>query len=128
MRTTKGIVIRELDSPWERPINPKSKVLFKLLVTGERTPSKGLTMGIAEIPTGASILLHHHKPEEVYYVLEGEGMAEIANTTAPIGPGSALFVPGDVQHRTVNTGAVPLRLLFVFPTDTFHEIEYHYGE
>ena len=121
-------MIREVDSPLESPINPKSKVLFKLLVAGERTPSEGLTMGIAEIPTGASILLHHHRPEEVYYVLEGEGTAEIENIAAHIGPGSALFVPRNAQHRTINTGTVPLRLLFVFPTDTFHEIEYHYAE
>ena len=128
MRATKGIVVSEDDSPSETPINPKSKVLFKLLVSGDRTPSEGLTMGIGEIPAGASILLHHHEPEEVYYVLEGEGTVEIENSSTHIGPGSAIFIPRNAQHQTINTGEVPLRLVFVFPTDTFHEIEYHYAD
>ena len=132
MKTTRGIVIREVDRPWEGWLDPiinaKSPIFWKLLVTGECTPSEGLTMGIAEIPPGAALLLHHHKPEEVYYVLAGEGTVEIESRAAHIGPGSALFIPRNAKHRTINTGAAPLRFLFVFPRDTFQEVEYYYDE
>ncbi|MCH8185623.1 MAG: hypothetical protein IH862_05930 [Chloroflexi bacterium] len=49
MKTMRGVVIRESDSPWEGWADPvigaKSPIRWKVLVTGERTPSEGLTMG-----------------------------------------------------------------------------------
>ncbi len=98
------------------------------MVTGERTPTKGLTMGIAEIPPGDSLLPHHHQPVEVYYVVQGAGKVEIEGRVASIGPGSAIFIPGNAKHRTSNTGTAPLRFVFVFPTDMFEEVLYHYDE
>ncbi len=127
-----GMVIREPDRPWESWADPvisaKSPIRWKLLVTGDRTPTKGLTMGIAEVPPGVSQLLHHHEPEEVYYVVEGEGMVEVDGSASAIGPGSALFIPPDAKHRVINTCPTPLRFIFVFATDTFEEIEYRYDE
>ncbi len=132
METMTRAVVRETDQPWEGWTDPaihaKSPIRWKLLIGGERTASKGLTVGIAEIPPGASLLLHHHAPQEVYYVLEGEGQTEIGGAVTAIGPGTALFIPPNAPHRTVNTGTVPLRFVWIFPTDTFEEIEYHYDE
>ena len=132
MKAMKGTVVREPDQPWEGWIDPtiraKSPIRWKLLVGGERTPSKGLTVGVLEIPPGASLLLHHHAPQEVYYVIEGEGRTEIDGMVTAIGPGTALFIPPDARHRTVNTGSIPLQIVWIFPTDTFREIEYHYDE
>lgn len=132
MRTLQATVVRGADERWEGWTDPaihaKSPIRWKLLIGGERTPSKGLTVGIAEIPPGISLLLHHHAPEEVYYVLEGEGRTEIAGVVTLVGPGTALFIPPNATHRTVNTGTIPLRFVWIFPTDTFQEIEYHYDE
>jgi mannose-6-phosphate isomerase-like protein (cupin superfamily) len=125
-------VVRESDQPWTERPDPaqraRSPIRWKLLIGGERTPSAGLTVGVLEIPPGAAMLRHHHAPPEVYYVVEGEGRTEIDGTTAPVGPGTALFIPPNARHRTVNTGPGPLRFVWVFPTDTFREIAYHYDE
>ena len=43
-------------------------------------------------------------------------------------PGVCLFIPANARHRTTNTGAVPLRCLFVFPTKSFTEVTYHFDE
>ncbi len=132
MGRIRSAVVREADQPWEGWSDPavhaKSPIRWKLLVGGERTPSRGLTVGIAEIPPGASVLLHHHAPEEVYYVIEGEGRIEIDGAVSPIGPRAALFIPPNARHRAVNTGTVPLRFVWIFPTNTFQEIQYHYDE
>ena len=129
---TRPIAVREADLPWEGWSDPeihrKSPVRWKLLVGGERTPSRGLTVGTCEIPPGASLLLHHHAPGEVYYVVEGEGMTEIGDLRTPVGPGTALYIPPDAPHRTRNTGPGPLRFVWIFPTDTFGEIVYHHDE
>lgn len=126
------VVVREADCPWDSwadaAVRARSPVRWKLLVGGERTPSRGLTVGTCEIPPGASLLRHHHAPGEVYYVLAGEGVSEVGEVVTPVGPGTALYIPPGVPHRTRNTGTVPLRFVWIFPTDTFAEIVYHYDE
>jgi mannose-6-phosphate isomerase-like protein (cupin superfamily) len=109
-------------------VRARSPVHWKLLVGAERTPSRGLTMGTCEVPPGAALLRHHHAPGEVYYVLEGEGVSEIDDLVTPIGPGTALYIPPNARHRTRNTGTGPLRFVWIFPTDSFGEIAYHYDE
>jgi mannose-6-phosphate isomerase-like protein (cupin superfamily) len=39
-------------------------------------------------------------------------------------PGISVFIPADAWHRTTNTGAEPFR--FLFPTQSFEEVEYHF--
>jgi quercetin dioxygenase-like cupin family protein len=85
-------------------------------------------MGLAEIAPGGVLPLHHHAPAEVYYVLEGEGLAEVEGVPHRLRPGVSLFIPGDARHRTTNTAARPLRFLFVFPTDSFEDVTYHFDE
>jgi mannose-6-phosphate isomerase-like protein (cupin superfamily) len=132
VRAPRPAVVREAECPWEGWTDPaihaKSPIRWKLLVGGERTASRGLTVGTCEIPPGASLLLHHHAPGEVYYVVDGEGVAEVGDLVTPLGPGTALYVPPDARHRTRNTGTGPLRFVWIFPTDTFGEIAYHYDE
>ncbi len=126
------LVVRESDVQWESwsdsAISEKSPIHWKILVSGGNTPSKAMTMGVGEIPPGASLLRHHHTPEEIYYVLSGEGNIEIDDKMYPIATGSAIFIPSNARHRTTNTGAVPLRFTFIFPVDSFEKIEYHLNE
>ena len=75
------MVVRESEVQWEgwsdSAIREKSPNHWKILVSGGNTPSKAMTMGVGEIPPGASLLRHHHTQEEIYYVLSGEGSVEI---------------------------------------------------
>ena len=114
---------------WDDPeLAARSPVRWKLLFTAPRTPSSGLSCGIAEVPPGASLLLHHHGPTEVYYALDGEAIVEIEGTSHRAVAGTALFIPADARHRTTTRGSKPFRLLFVFPTDSFEEVVYHFDE
>jgi quercetin dioxygenase-like cupin family protein len=126
------VVVREAEVAWEGWTDPaihaKSPIRWKLLVGGERTPSGALTVGTCEVPPGAALLRHHHAPGEVYYVVAGSGVSEIDGLVTEIGPGTALFIPPNARHRTRNTGTTPLRFVWIFPTDTFGEITYHYDE
>jgi oxalate decarboxylase/phosphoglucose isomerase-like protein (cupin superfamily) len=49
-------------------------------------------------------------------------------TEHPVRPGTAIFVPGNAEHGALNTGSGPLRILYVFPADSFHQIEYEFPE
>jgi hypothetical protein len=98
------------------------------LFSADRTATKGMTVGVAEIPVGAPRPErgHQHAQDEVYYFLAGRGEVVVNGETTQVGTGDAVFVPGDAEHVAVNTGDVPLRLLYVFATDSFEDVVYRF--
>lgn len=106
----------------------KGSVKWWTLFSADRTPTTDLTVGIAEIPVGAPTPVrgHWHSLAEVYYILSGSGYVCIAGDTTSVVAGDAVFIPGDIEHFAVNTGAEPLRLLYFFPTDSFTDVEYEF--
>ena len=118
--------------PWETWDDPalraRSPVRWKILHSAARGSSRCLCCGVAELDPGCTLILHHHAPAELYLVERGTGWAEVDGVRHALRPGTALFIPADARHRSHATGSEPLRVLFVFPTDSFEEIVYHYDE
>ncbi len=106
----------------------RGSVQWWTLFSADRTPTSGLTVGVAEIPVGAPAPLrgHWHSLAEVYYILSGSGYVWIAGDKTSVVGGDAVFIPGDVEHFAVNTGTDPLRLLYFFPTDSFTDVKYEF--
>ncbi len=127
-----GYVIQEGDHPWQELTDPalraRSSIRWKTLLGEGGTPTSKVTFGLAEIPVGGTWVLHHHAPPEVYYVLSGEGRTEIDGIAHAVRAGTVIYIPGNAQHVTVNTGKEPLRFAYAFPTDTIEEIEYHFAD
>ena len=122
-------VVREGDLEWgtwedEEEVHERGLVYFKTLISGDVTRSGELTMGIARIPPGESLRRHRHRQAEVYLFLEGTGLVEIGSEARSVKAGTAVFIPGDELHSCENTGASDLRFAYVFPADSFEEIEY----
>ena len=114
----------ELD-PWDegRP----ARIRVRTLISGDKTPTSGIAMGVYELPPGAQLDLHHHHPQEVYYVTAGEAELFTDGEWKPLRRGDVAFFPGDAVHGTRNRGSVTCAIVFVFPTDTYDEIEYFPG-
>jgi mannose-6-phosphate isomerase-like protein (cupin superfamily) len=124
-----AIVVHESDSPlegWDDPV--RGTVTWRTLLSGDRTPTKGLTVGVAEIAPGQQrpFHAHRHAPEEVCYILSGEGIVEIEGVDHPIRAGTTVFVPGNTLHGARNTGPEVLRVLYVFATDSFSDVVYDF--
>ena len=114
---------------WDDPgLRDRSAVRWKLVFSGPRTPTEAMSVGLAELAPSGVLPLHHHAPAEVYHVLAGEGRCEVEGVPHELRPGRLLFIPAGARHRTINTGSVPLRCLFVFPTDSFEQVVYHFEE
>lgn len=110
---------------WQDPA--RGPVQWRTLISGDRTPTDSLTVGIAEVPAGApDPRLHRHAQAEVYHVLAGEGMVTIDGRDFALRAGSTAFIPGDALHGARNTGAEPLRILYVFASGSFDEIDYRF--
>ena len=125
-----GTLIDPEGLPWETRDDPalaaRIGTRWKLIFSGRRTPTEAMTVGLAEFPPGTVLPLHHHAPAEAYYALEGEGVVEVEGEVHRLQAGVSLFIPANARHRTTNTGPRPLRFLFVFPTDSFEEVVYHF--
>ncbi len=122
------IVSREVDQEWEtwseEDIPQKGLVYWKTLISKGVTRSENLTLGVASLPPGGALHEHRHTQDEVYLVLEGSGLVRVGDEELIVEAGSAVFVPGDALHSCENTGTSDLRVAYVFPADSFEEVEY----
>ena len=83
-------------------------------------------MGIAQLAPGAQLALHHHEPEETYYIVSGHGEMEIDDRTTAVGPGCAVYIPANARHALRCSGSEPLVFVFSFARDRFDQITYHF--
>jgi quercetin dioxygenase-like cupin family protein len=122
------VVSREADQEWEtwgeEEIPQKGLVYWKTLISKGVTRSENLTLGLANLPPGGALHEHRHEQEEVYLVLGGSGLAKVGDEEIAVEAGSAVFVPGDAPHSCENTGTSDLRVAYVFPADSFEDVEY----
>jgi mannose-6-phosphate isomerase-like protein (cupin superfamily) len=66
------------------------------------------------LPPGASDGLHRHPGiEEIYYVLNGEGQAQVNDETAAIHKGDGVPVLLNEAHSFKNTGSQDLEFMIV---------------
>ncbi len=122
------IVSREEDKEWEtwneEDVPQKGLVYWKTLISKGVTRSENLTLGVARLPPGEALNEHRHEQDEIYLVLEGSGLVRVGGEETTVEAGSAVFIPGDALHSCENTGASDLRVAYVFPTDSFEDVEY----
>ncbi len=112
------------DYTWETRPGRADGVRWKLLIDADRTPSHGLSLGILEFPPGTILAPHHHAPQEVYMVREGQGELTLGDEKQAVGPGTVIYIPENHIHGIENTGKGPLTLMWFFPTDRWSDVEY----
>ena len=129
MPATQPFVVHETDCELERwGDSADSQLSWRTLISADRSPTDSLTLGVAEIqPDDARTLrLHRHEQAEVYYILSGEGIVTIDGIEHRVRAGSAVFVPGNALHGSLNSGSEPLRILYVFPAASFDQVHYDF--
>jgi quercetin dioxygenase-like cupin family protein len=113
---------------WDDPV--RGVVTWRTLLSGDRTPTEALTVGVAEVreqPVGG-LKLHRHAQAEVYYVLSGEGVVSLDGKEQALVAGSTVFIPGGVLHGARAVGSEPLRILYVFAADSFDQVHYEFPD
>lgn len=125
------VVVRESARDWQtwpqEEVAERGLVYWRTLISGDVTHSEDLTMGIAKIPPAEALREHRHRQAEIYLILEGTGSVRIGGKARPVEAGSAVFIPGNAVHSCENTGASDLRFAYVFPANSFEEVEYVFG-
>jgi mannose-6-phosphate isomerase-like protein (cupin superfamily) len=100
--------------PWRQFPNHFGGALSKPLVMPETAQSKHLDYRISMYQPMAYVALHKHKiQEQVYHVLEGEGVMEIDGKNHVVRKHDVIFLPPTIEHSIANTGLVDLVFLVV---------------
>jgi len=100
-------------------------VTWHTLISGDRTPSNSLILGIGHLKPGGWLGLHRHDPAEFYLGLSGEGTATVDGEPHRVAAGIALFIPGNAEHG-IKAGPEGLSFAYGFAVDAFTEIEYRF--
>lgn len=104
------------DLPEKKVPKPCERSL-KVVMSPETHPDvKDFTLLFATLaPDGGCTDLHVHETSgELMVFVSGSGKAWLAGDEYELKPGVAIYAPPGVEHRTLNTGGVPLEIVCVF--------------
>jgi mannose-6-phosphate isomerase-like protein (cupin superfamily) len=86
------------------PRYTRDDITSYLLVSEQTCESKKLTTTIVEMQAGGIQRVHSHEPEQMYYILEGEGIMTVGDETKEVRAGDCVFFSSFTPHGLQNTG------------------------
>lgn len=102
------------EEPWREFPGHFGMALSKALVHPETTGSRQIDYRISTYQPMAYVERHAHKvQEQVYHVLDGEGLMEIGNERRVVRKHDVVFLPPGVPHSIQNTGLGDLTFIVV---------------
>lgn len=98
--------------PWQEFPGHFGGALSKALVRPETAGSKLIDYRISCYRPMAHVALHTHKvQEQVYHVLDGEGMMEMDGKRQVVRKHDVIYIPPGVEHAISNTGLSDLTFI-----------------
>ncbi|MBW2618854.1 MAG: cupin domain-containing protein [Deltaproteobacteria bacterium] len=67
----------------------------------------------AVLAPGNTIEAHVDPYEEIYFILEGNGLIRVGDEEKKVKPMDATYLPAGIPHALANTGEADLRILIV---------------
>ena len=123
------IFVKNLESVSDQNWSTTDKypgVRWKFLIDSDYTESSGLSLGFAEIAPGGDLILHYHSPAEIYVITDGTGILNKADKLQEIQKGDVVYIATNEKHALKNNGKEILKFYWIFPTNSFSEVEYFY--
>lgn len=111
----KASFIRNIaEIPWKEFPDHFGGALSKPLVSYETSDARLIDHRISCYQPMAYVAPHTHKvQEQVYHVLEGEGLMEIDGQKSVVRRHDVIFVPPGLEHAIYNTGLIDLVFLVI---------------
>jgi mannose-6-phosphate isomerase-like protein (cupin superfamily) len=102
-----------VDVPWVVFNRHSASALSKVLV-GPADGSSNIGYNISSYAPGHYVEPHSHKVrEQVYHILEGDGILVIDGVRHRVGPHDVAFLPPGVEHALYNEGVTNLVFIVV---------------
>lgn len=110
----KALVEKMANIAWKEYPGHFGGALSKALAAPENTGSSRLDFRISRYAPAAYVGEHVHQvQEQVYYVLEGEGVLTLDEEKHLMRPHDYVYVPPGIRHSFTNTGIAGLVFLVV---------------
>jgi mannose-6-phosphate isomerase-like protein (cupin superfamily) len=106
--------------PWKQFPDHFGGALSKPLVMPETAGSLHIDYRISCYQPMAYVARHKHQiQEQIYHVLDGEGLMEIGDETRVVRKHDVIFLPPGVEHSITNSGLTDLVFIVITtpPTD-----------
>jgi len=95
-----------------KPYTTKDGSLIRELMHPSLHGNSKQSLAEATIPAGFTTFLHRHRlSEEIYYILQGEGLMRVEDDTFKVTEGDTIYIPPGAAHQIRNVGEGPLRIL-----------------
>lgn len=105
---------RSLLKPVEKMNGGAGTVMYRRALPPEVFFSNWSFIDHVVVPPGASIGAHRHAGvEEIYYVMNGSGLAKVNSETEPIAKGNAVPLALGDQHAFENNGSADLEFMII---------------
>ena len=112
--TRKAFIRNIAEVPWREFPNHFGGALSKPLVMPETAATRHLDYRISMYQPMARVALHKHRvQEQIYHVLEGEGLMNIGGKRHVVRRHDVIFLPPGIEHDIENTGLVDLVFLVI---------------
>ena len=99
---------------WENPPGHSPGAISKMLVRPETAGSRLLDFRISTYQPMSHVEPHAHKiQEQIYQVLDGEGLMELDGERRVVRSGDCIFIPPGVRHAIYNTGRADLTFFVI---------------
>ena len=99
---------------WWSPL-PHKRELKVLLSPALQEVSADLSIGMVNLPPGASGDPHTHKEsQEAWFVISGKGKLRVGDEVASLEPDMVVVAPAGVEHQISNDSDDNLKALFLF--------------
>jgi len=112
----RGAFIRNaVETLWEQPdAGHQNGAYSKMLVTSANAATRQFDYRISIYQPKAHVAPHRHKiQEQIYHVLEGEGLMEIDGARTVVRKHDVVFIPPGAEHGLYNTGFTDLTFIVV---------------
>lgn len=115
MPATEALLRNQAELPWIEGPGHHGGALSKVLVAAGPDGAHLVDYRISSYAPAAHVARHAHEAkEQIYHVLEGEGLLELGGAVRLVRAGDVAYIPPHVPHALQNTGLG--RLVFIVVT------------
>lgn len=109
----KATVRKGAEVLWEQPPG-HFDAFSKMLIRPENADTKLFDFRISSYQPKGYVAPHAHEvQEQIYYIIEGEGLMELEGERTVVTPWTAIHIPPGVRHAIYNTGMLDLKFVVV---------------
>ena len=95
--------------------SPHRRELKVLISPSVQADVEGLAVGMTILPPGESSSFHAHEREcETWIIVSGRGEVRVGDERQLVEPETVIFLKPHIPHQISNTGAVPLRMFWIY--------------